>query len=164
MDICNRDSDLLGDHNAVRTACVFTKGDEMTHGQDYIGNIRTFETANFKVSIDAEYDYDTDLSFDDTGEVQRKLENGEFLAFQVAVTVTHKPTSTELGADYLGGCIYESIEAFMDHRECGKANREYERKGERGRCGSYFADMIHEAIKEARKEVAKLKGIQLRAA
>jgi hypothetical protein len=181
-------------------------------GQDYIGNIRTFETENFKVSIDADYDYDTDLSFDDTGEVRRKLENGDFIAFQVSCTVTHKPTGTELGADYLGGCIFKSIEEFQDHRACGRQNRRrirregkwqiyrknrpYEsclsrkdklrKRGfatkeraeswaaanttepyqifESGTCGSYFADMIHSAIAEARKQVHKLNGIHLRAA
>jgi hypothetical protein len=179
---------------------------------DYIGNIRTFETTNFRVSVDAEYDYDTDLSFDDTGEVRRKIDSGEFLSFQVAVTVTHKPTGTELGSDYLGGCIYESIEAFQDHRACGiqnrrrarregrfqiyRKNRPYEsclsrkdklrKRGfatreraetwakanaredwevfESGRCGSYFTDMVHSAIAEARKQVTKLGGIQLRKA
>ena len=182
------------------------------HNQDYIGNIRTFETENFRVSVDAEYDCDTDLSFDDTGEVRRKLESGDFISFQVSCTVTHKPTDTELGANYLGGCIYESIEAFMDHRACGRQNRRRARREglyqiyrknrscesilsrkdklrkrgfatreraeswatanatepyeifKSGLCGSYFADMIHSAIGEARKQVAKLGGIKLRTA
>lgn len=181
-------------------------------GQDYIGNIRTFETKNFRVSVDASYDYDTDLSFDDTGEVRRKLENGSLISFQVSCTVTHKPTETELGADYLGGCIYESIEEFQDHRACGIQNRrrirreglfqiyrknrpyksclsrkdklrkrgfatreraeEWAKNNAReewevfkvGLCGSYFTDMIHEAINQARQQVAKLGGIKLRAA
>jgi hypothetical protein len=177
---------------------------------DYIGNIRTFETANFRVSVDAEYDYDTDLSFDDTGKVREQIERGDLIAFQVAVTVTHKPTGTELGTDYLGGCIYESIDAFMDHRACGvqnrrrirrdgrfqiyRKNRPYEsclsrkdklrKRGfstreraevwaknntsepyeifESRTCGSYFSDMVHSAIAEARKQVRKMNGIRLR--
>lgn len=168
-------------------------------GRDHIGNIRTFETANFRVSVDAEYDYDTDLSFDDTGKVRKQLESGDLIAFQVAVTVTHKETGMELAADYLGGCIYESIAAFQDHRECGRANRRWLRRDGRfqiyrkarkyenclsrsdklkkrgfatmeraeawakvhateayeikpaGQCGSYFKDMISNAIAEARK-------------
>jgi len=179
---------------------------------DYIGNIRTFETPNFTVSIDAEYDYDTDLSFDDSGDIRRQLESGDLLAFQVSATVTHKPTGTQLAADYLGGCIYESIQAFADHRLCGSQNRKSERREGRfqiyrtnrkyksclspsdklkkrgfatkeraeswakthakepwevfptGRCGSYFSDMIHTAITEARKQVAKMSGIKLRQA
>lgn len=179
---------------------------------EYIGNIRTFNTPNFRVSVDAEYDWDTDLSFDETGDVRKQLESGEIVSFQVAVTVTHKPTGAELGADYLGGCIYESIQAFQDHRECAKQNRrrvrnegrfqiyrkarKYEhclsradrlkKRGfatreraeawakahaqeawevlETGKCGSYFSDMIHIAITEARKQVKKIQGIPLRAA
>lgn len=173
---------------------------------DYIGNIRKFETANFTVSVDAEYDWDTDLSWDDSGETRRKLESGGLVAFQVAVTVTHKGTGIELGADYLGGCIYESIEAFQDHRECGRINRRRARREgrfqiyrkqrkyehclgrgdklrkrgfatreraeawarqnareewevfESGKCGSYFADMIGQAINEARKNFRKYTG------
>lgn len=88
-----------------------------------IGTIREFNTRNFRVTVVAQEDYDVDLSFDDTGEVRRKLESGEFVSFQVAVTVTHTPTGIELGADYLGGCIYRDIDEFQDHRECGRVNR-----------------------------------------
>lgn len=178
--------------------------------RNLIGNIRTFETINFIVRVDAEYDDDTDLSFDETGQTARDIESGDLIAFQVKVSVTHKPTGAELGADYLGGCIYKSIEAFMDHRECGVANRRrIRREGkfqvyrknrkyasilsrkdklrkrgfatreraeswantniaepwevfETAMCGSYFTDMVHSAIDEARKQVTKLKGIKLR--
>ena len=92
-----------------------------------LGNIRTFKTKNFKVVIDAEEEYDLDLSFDDTGEVAEKLDSGEFIAFCAHAYVLG-PDGEELADDYLGNCIYESIEAFMDHKECGVQNREYERK------------------------------------
>lgn len=176
----------------------------------HFGTIRRFETENFTVSIDAFEDDHTDLSFDDTGEIRRKLQSGDLIAFKVECKVIHKPTGTELGADYLGRCIYESIEAFQDHRECGKATRRrIRREGrfqiyrenrpfkqclsrsdklrkrgfatreraeawayanvtepyeifESGTCGSYFADMIHSAIAEARREVSKLTEIKLR--
>lgn len=131
---------------------------------NHIRNIRTFETANFKVSVDAEYDFDLDLSFDEDGSVLKNLESGKLIAFQVAVTVTHKQTGMELGTDYLGGCIYRSLDEFADHRECGKQNREYERKGDDGRCGSYFSDMIHSAIAEARENRRKLAIPRLRSA
>ena len=117
-----------------------------------IGNIRTFETANFRVTVDAFEDYDVDLSFDDTGEVRRKLETGEYVCFTVHAEVIHKPTGTSLGEDYLGGCIYADIAEFQDHR------------GANGRWGSYFKDMIGEAIAEARKQVATLGNIKLRVA
>jgi hypothetical protein len=29
----------------------------------------------------------------------------------------------EIASDYLGGCIYKSLEDFEDHRECGRENR-----------------------------------------
>ena len=123
---------------------------------DYIGNIRTFETRNFKVSIEAEYDYDLDLSFDEDGSTRKALESGELIAFQVSCIVTHKASGMDLGTDYLGGCIYKSLADFADHRECGKQNRKLQRQKKAGRCGSYFSDMIHEAITEARKNRAKL--------
>lgn len=176
----------------------------------HFGTIRRFETENFTVSVDAYEDFDTDLSWDDSGETARKLASGEWIAFQVECTVTHKPTGTELGSDSLCGCIYASIDAFQDHRECGKQtrrhvrrdgrfqiyrkNRPYEHclsRGDKLRkrgfatreraiawaqanlteeyeifpaavCGSYFSDMIHEAVRQAREEVSKLSEIKLR--
>lgn len=176
----------------------------------HFGNIRTFETRNFRVSVDAYEDEDTDLSFDETGRVCEQLKRGELIAFSVDVTVTHKPTGIELGTDSLGGCIYKSIEEFQDHRKCGVQRRRIRRNGrfqiyrkarkhecvlsradklrkrgfatreraeqwaqvnarepwevfEIGRCGSYFADMVHSAIAEARKRVGAVGGIRLRA-
>lgn len=97
---------------------------------DYVGNIRKFQTANFTVSIDAYYDYDVDLSFDDSGDVLRKLEHGDLIAFTVHTTVTHNPSGLELGADYIGGYIYKSIDEFQDHRECGaQSRRQIRREG-----------------------------------
>jgi len=116
-----------------------------------LGTIREFKTKNFTVRVTAEEDWDTDLSWDEDGSVRKGLESGEFIAFQVSATVYYR--GREVGADYLGGCIYKSIEEFMDHKECGKQNREYAAKGDPGRCGSYFSGMVHEAIKQARKEL-----------
>jgi hypothetical protein len=117
----------------------------------HIGNIRTIETANYRVSVDAYEDYDLDLSWDEDGSVREGLESGKYIAFCAKASVTHLPTGIELADDYLGGCIYESLEAFMDHRACGVQNREYAAKGESGRCGSYFTDMIRTVIGEARE-------------
>jgi hypothetical protein len=125
---------------------------------EILHRIRQIETANFLVQVDALPDYFTDTSFDETGEVADKLESGEYVAFCVRARVIHKATRATLGEDFLGGCIYESYDAFMDHKECGEQNREYERQGESGRCGSYFLDMIREAIREARGNVAQLTG------
>ena len=114
-----------------------------------LGIIREFHTQNFSVIVDAVEDPDIDLSFDETGEVMEKLESGEFIGFAVRARVLFD--GTEIAADYLGGCIYESIDAFMDHRECGKQNREYAAQGKSGRCGSYFHDMIRTACSDARR-------------
>jgi len=170
-----------------------------------LGTIREFETPNFRIVFDAIEENDLDLSFDDTGEVREKLESGEFIAFVARCRVFLKETDEEIGADYLGGCIYRSLEEFQDHRACGIANRKrikqegkfqiyrksrpYEHclsksdkikpRGlatreraeawaianakepyeifETGMCGSYFAGMISEAIKEARKTLAREK-------
>lgn len=95
----------------------------MSYKKYLIGNIRTWETTNFTVTVDAYEEDDLDLSFDDDGRVARDLDNGRLIAFRVAARVIHKPTGIELGADHLGGCIYESLEAFADHIACGRQNR-----------------------------------------
>jgi hypothetical protein len=132
-----------------------------SYGITSLGTIRKFKTKNFTVIVDAEPEEDLDLSFDDTGEVAAKLNNGDFIAFCAHARVLYR--GTELAEDYLGGCIYESLDAFMDHREVGKQNAEYERKGESGRCGSYFHDMISTVCAEARKELVKMQSVRVRA-
>lgn len=112
--------------------------------------IRQFRTKNFRVVVSAEPEYDLDLSFDETGEVREKLDSGEYTAF-CAKAAVYGPNGEELATDYLGNCIYESFDSFMDHRACGKQNAEFERKGDSARCGSYFASMVSEVCQEARK-------------
>lgn len=129
---------------------------------DHIGTIREFKTRNFTVRVDADYDYDTDLSFDDDGSVRRDLESGKLVSFQVSAKVYLR--GNEIAADYLGGCIYKSIEEFQDHRECGKQTRELRAKGSNAIVGSYFADMIHTVIEEARKALADMQSIRIRTA
>lgn len=126
-----------------------------------IGIIREFKTRNFRVVVDAIEEDSLDLSFDDDGSVREGLETGKFIAFVARARVFCR--GAEVGTDYLGGCVYESLDAFMDHKECGKQNREYEAKGDAGRCGSYFHDMINEACKEARETVKGFQGIRVRA-
>lgn len=125
-----------------------------------LGTIRTFKTKNFQVIAEALEENDLDLSFDDTGETQQNIESGKWVAFCARVRVLLH--GREIGVDYLGNCIYDSIDSFMDHKECGKQNREYEAQGKDGRCGSYFTDMIHEAIREARKTLREEQGLYIR--
>lgn len=125
-----------------------------------IGTIRTFHTKQFRVVVDAVEEDDLDLSFDATGEVLEKLESGEYVAFCARARIFL--AGSELASDYLGGCIYRSLEEFANHRECGKQNREYAAKGDNGRCGSYFSDMVHTVITEARKEIKRLQAVKVR--
>ena len=125
-----------------------------------LGTIREFHTSNFTVRVTAEEDNDIDLSFDDDGSVREGLENGKFIAFCAKAAVYYK--GTELATDCLGGCIYRSLDEFMDHRECGKQNKVYAAKGETGRCGSYFADMVKQVCDEARKELKRLQQVKVR--
>lgn len=173
-----------------------------------LGTIREFKTARFHVIADAIEDYDVDLSFDETGKTRRALEHGDLICFAARVRVFLD--GMEVGADYLGGCIYKSLDAFEDHRECGLQNRKMlkqqgrfqiyrknrpfpsclsntdklKKRGlatreraeawakahatepyeifETGKCDSYFADMIGQAIAEARKTVATMQSVNLR--
>jgi len=124
--------------------------------------IREFHTKNFRVTVEALPEYDLDLSWDEDGETAKGLESGELIAFCAHAYVVHRPTGQILAEDFLGNCVYKSLDDFMDHRECGKQNREWEKPGKTGRCGSYFSDMIAEAIGEARKQLVKMKQTKVR--
>lgn len=125
-----------------------------------IGVIRKFETRNFQVIVDALEEQDLDLSFDEDGSTEAGLESGQYIAFVARARVLFN--GFELASDYLGNCIYESLQDFMDHRACGQQNREYEAKGIQGRCGSYFTDMVHTVCTDARKELIKLQAVKVR--
>lgn len=175
-----------------------------------IGTIREFKTENFHVVIDAIEEFDLDLSWDEDGSTRRGLEDGTYIAFCARARVFLR--GLEIASDYLGGCVYKSLEDFEDHRECAAQNRKmikrygrfqiyrkarpYEsclsnsdklrKRGfatreraqqwaeqhasepfeifETGKCGSYFAGMVSEVIKQARKELAELKDVRIRQA
>jgi hypothetical protein len=126
-----------------------------------IGTIRRFRTAQFTVIVDALPEDDLDLSWDDDGSTRAGLESGRLQAFTVRARVVHKDMG-EIAGDYLGGCIYESLADFMDHKECGKANRGYAARGDAGRCGSYFADMVATVCREAREAIRKAQTVRVR--
>lgn len=111
----------------------------------------TFETASFRVECLFSPDDAVDTSFDETGETQDNLASGAWRAFCSEVRVIHKDTGATLGADYLGGSIYERPTDFLR-----------EHRGTRGRPVSYFKDMIHAAVSEARANIRELKGIYVR--
>lgn len=121
-----------------------------------LGTIRTFRTANFRVIVDA-IDCDSlDLSWDETGEVGEKINNGELLAFDVRARVIHDELG-EIASDYLGGCIYESLAAFMDHKECAAETRKLRKEGSSAIVGSYFSDMVRNVCRDARKHLVQLR-------
>lgn len=117
---------------------------------DVLQELRTFKRGQFTVTAHAVVDYDIDTSFDETGEVQQKLDSGEYSGFGVIVTVEHDQLG-EVGSDSLWGCIYESYDAFMDH----KGIRALSRK-DNCNYGSYFSDLISGAISEARTNIKQL--------
>lgn len=88
-----------------------------------LGTIREFETDNFRVVVDAVEEQDLDLSWDEDGSQRERLESGSLIAFCARTRVILKTTGQELASDYLGNCIYKSLSAFEDHRECGRQNR-----------------------------------------
>lgn len=126
-----------------------------------LGEIRRFRTAQFTLIVDAIEEDSPDISFDETNETREKIESGEWQIFTVRARVIHDELG-EIASDYLGNCIYESLSAFMDHKECGRENKRLAAAGERGCCGSYFRDMIREVCREARKAIRGAQSIRVR--
>lgn len=102
----------------------------------------TFETSQYIVKWDIMPDDDCDLSFDETGEVADKVASGFYMCFTSHIYVEHKETGLTLGEAYLGGSIYENPKDFRDH--FGINAKGY---------GSYFPQMVREAIAEARETI-----------
>lgn len=109
------------------------------------------KTANFRVALAYTYDDAPDLSWDETGETRDRIQNGEWGVYVFRVAV-YDASGHEIAADYLGSSIHADPAEFIDHRACGRQNREWAAEGKPGRCGSYFRDMIATACQEARRE------------
>lgn len=107
-----------------------------------------FETRNFRVVASISPDDECDTSFDETGETRDKVRSGEWTMFETAVRVYFR--DAEIGADYLGGSIYaEPRDFFREHIGLAAKSR-----ADGVNYGSYFPDMVREAIGEARKALA----------
>lgn len=106
-----------------------------------------FHTKNFSISWQIAPCEDLDLSWADT-ETCEKIEAGIYTAFDSRMVVYCH--GEEVGCDYLGQSIYEHPAEFRDHI------------GARGKYGSYFTDMVHQAVTEARTNVRKLQDIHIR--
>jgi len=110
-----------------------------------------FKTKNFTVRMSCDYQEESeDLSFDETGETQEKVNSGEWAVYVFHAEVIERATGNTIGEDYLGGSIYANPEDFRDHVGLAIKSREAGRN-----YGSYFTQMIREAICEARKTYAE---------
>lgn len=97
-----------------------------------------FNTKNFHVELVCDIDQDYDVVADEfSDEIYEQLKSGALEVFLFAVKVYYK--GQEVATTYLGGSIYADPAEFIDHRGMNK-------KGH----GSYFSDMVREAVKEAR--------------
>lgn len=110
-----------------------------------------FETARFRVEWRASPCLDLDLSWDETGETRANLESGLWCAFDSEMVVLLD--DREIGHDYLGQSIYENPSEFRDHIGINA----------KPGCGSYFSQMVREAIRDARRTLASEKPVRLRA-
>ncbi len=106
-------------------------------------------------------DYDVDLSFDETGEVRKQIDNGDLIPFGVIVTAF--VDGKKIAEDSLWSCIYKSPAEFMDHKECGEQNRKLRESGSNAVCGSYFSDMVRSVCEESRKAISAMQSIKFRA-
>lgn len=117
----------------------------------------SFDTKNFSVRLECRPEDWPDLSWDETGETQAKIESGEWGNYVFSVRVLYK--GTELAADYLGNSIYADPKDFRDHLGLAAKSR-----ADGCNYGSYFTDMVRTAIAEARQEAERLRSIPLREA
>jgi hypothetical protein len=105
----------------------------------YWDNVHTEEREGFTLTLSFTSE-DSKPDWEMTEEEQRdlfeKINNGTLLWFIARVEASKN--GVILGTDYLGGCCYESVKDFI---EVG-----------------YYADMVHEAIAEARKTLDGLVG------
>lgn len=94
---------------------------EQYNSNDHITNIRTIETKNFAVRINALVGYmSPDETFDPTvfnmDKIYADLRSGKTVWFCAQVQVIHKQLGFVLAEDYLGGCYYNDYDEFTnDH-------------------------------------------------
>lgn len=111
-----------------------------------------FETDKFEVRFEALEEFEDFRDITDESlwqETSEKIESGEWVIFCAKVSVILKYNGEELASDFLGSCIYESYEAFMNHRGLAAKSRK-----DGCNYSSYFSGMVKTAIAEARKVIA----------
>ena len=107
----------------------------------------SFKTKNFTVIWEIESDVlDTQhMDAELAAECRRNVRSGKWKCFTSTIRVMDNATKVDIGEAYLGGSIYEKPAEFRDHFGMN-------RKGH----GSYFSQMVREAVAEARKRFPEL--------
>ena len=71
---------------------------------------------NIRILLTAEEEYSPDLSWDDTGEIGRAIEDGTYDIFVAKVSLQCRCECCEewkeLECSYLGNCVYKGLEDF----------------------------------------------------
>jgi hypothetical protein len=125
----------------------------------------TFKTRNFTITATCSDEPFPDLSWDEDGATAEMIDNGDAVAFSVAVRVYYR--GVEIASDHLGECIYSSTgEFFTAHRDRDELNRNCEamraaRGGNVVIC-HYFPSMVLEAVRAARtyfKDAPQLRAV-----
>lgn len=99
----------------------------------------SFKLGRFEVVAEITPCIDLDLSFDDAaGSIAEDLGSGKFTAFDTRVQV--KLNGAVIGTDWLGQSIYENPADFFTEHYGSKPLG----------FGSYFPDMVREAISQGR--------------
>ena len=125
------------------------------------GTVWSFKTKRFEIRLEIERDYNYQYDGDDeNGEVQSKLDSGEFVAFDSSVIVFFD--GDMIAWDSLCGSVYdyrEISEFWQAHRGPDPMDRNCsEMRAARGNIGicHYFPDMVRSAVKDARKYMHEL--------
>lgn len=129
-----------------------------------LAKIWEFKTDRFRIVLTAEEESNIDLSWDDTGEVAKRIDSGDYVVFCAKCAVYLD--GSEIAADYLGQCIYRSFKEFeTSHRDTDPMNRNCSivraKHGNVVAC-HYFPSMVSTAIGEARKHIREMKPVYLR--
>lgn len=108
----------------------------------------TFRTRHFTVKWFIEDDILDTMGMEPAlaAKCRRNVASGKWQCFSSEIQVTHNGTGVCLGEAFLGGSIYEDPAAFRDHFGMNK-------KGH----GSYFSQMVREALAMARERFPELK-------
>ena len=118
----------------------------------------TFKTKRFTVALILSPCYDLDLSWDESGEVVKKIESGDYIPFDSELRVSLDGRT--LASDHLGQSVYDDVSDFWTaHRDTDPMNRNCSiMHAARGNVmiGHYFPDMVREAIREARDALTNL--------